>query len=231
MTKSFSRTSVDLFCECPRCFYLSQCKGIKRPPGYPFTLNGAVDKLAKAEFDALRKTQTPHPIMKPLGLVPLKHSDIDMWRNNRKGIQYMYNGFLFYGAIDDVWQQTTEPGLWHVVDYKATAKKDAVTTLDPKAAHHVSYQRQISFYTWLFAQNSHPVSKTAYFYYATGDNTLPSFGATLHFRTHLIAYECDFSWIEPTLDALIACYNGEEIPEPSEKCAHCKYVASNIQLK
>ena len=225
MSKSFSRTAVDLFCECPRCFYLNQRKGIKRPPGYPFTLNAAVDKLAKVEFDALRKLQSPHPIMKPLGLVPLKHKDIDVWRNNRKGIQFTYKGFLFYGAVDDVWQQTAASGLWHVVDYKATAKKDAVTQLDPKAEHHVSYQRQISFYTWLFAQNGHPVSETAYFYYATGDNSLPGFKNTLHFRTHLIEYTCEMSWIEPTLDALIECYNGENIPAASSSCNYCKFVA------
>jgi len=74
MPKSFSRTAVDLFCECPRCFYLLHQKGLKRPPGYPFTLNAAVDKLAKEEFDTYRKAQTNHPIMPNTNTSPILHA-------------------------------------------------------------------------------------------------------------------------------------------------------------
>ena len=41
-----SRSKIDLFMECPKCFYLDRRIGIQRPPGYPFSLNNAV-KLAK----------------------------------------------------------------------------------------------------------------------------------------------------------------------------------------
>jgi hypothetical protein len=46
-----SRSKIDLFLECPRCFYLDNKLGLKRPPGYPFALNSAVDLLLKKEFD------------------------------------------------------------------------------------------------------------------------------------------------------------------------------------
>ena len=38
-----SRTKIDLFRECPRCFYLDRRLGIRRPSGPPFLLNSAVD--------------------------------------------------------------------------------------------------------------------------------------------------------------------------------------------
>lgn len=226
MPKSFSRTAVDLYRECPRCFYLLHKKGVRRPAGYPFTLNSAVDKLAKAEFDGYRLRQVSHPIMEDLNMIPLQHVEIENWRNNKIGISCEYNCYRFFGAVDDIWKDSLGPELWHVVDYKATAKKDPVISLDASAAHHQSYQRQVSFYTWLFSQNNYPISETAYFYYVTGDNTLDRFDNSLRFRAHLIAYQCDLNWIEPTITALIDCFESEFTPQASENCSHCVYVNS-----
>ncbi len=53
-----SRSKIDLFLECPRCFYLDVVKKIKRPPGFPFNLNNAVDMLLKKEFDRDREVGT-----------------------------------------------------------------------------------------------------------------------------------------------------------------------------
>jgi len=49
-----SRSKVDLFLNCPCCFYLDVRLGVKRPPGFPFNLNSAVDALLKKEFDHYR---------------------------------------------------------------------------------------------------------------------------------------------------------------------------------
>jgi len=48
---ALSRSKVELFQDCPRCFYLDRRLGIARPPGFPFNLNSAVDALLKTEFD------------------------------------------------------------------------------------------------------------------------------------------------------------------------------------
>ena len=83
-----SRSKIDLFLNCPRCFYFDRRLGVAQPPGYPFSLNSAVDKLLKKEFDIHRADETPHPLMKTYGIdaVPLKdknikvaylHSDVD----------------------------------------------------------------------------------------------------------------------------------------------------------
>ena len=55
-----SRSKVELFLECARCFYLDRRLGITRPSGPPYTLNSAVDTLLKKEFDAYRAAGTPH---------------------------------------------------------------------------------------------------------------------------------------------------------------------------
>lgn len=52
-----SRSKIELFINCPRCFYLDRRLGVGQPPGYPFTLNSAIDKLLKKEFDIHRKNK------------------------------------------------------------------------------------------------------------------------------------------------------------------------------
>ena len=59
-----SRSKIDSFIKCPRCFYLDRRLGVGHPPGYPFSLNSAVDKLLKKEFDIRRAKGEAHPLMK-----------------------------------------------------------------------------------------------------------------------------------------------------------------------
>ncbi|MFA5767610.1 MAG: hypothetical protein WC919_06835 [Candidatus Paceibacterota bacterium] len=58
-----SRSKIDLFLDCPRCFYYDRRLGVGRPPGYPFSLNSAVDALLKQEFDVHRANGTKHPLI------------------------------------------------------------------------------------------------------------------------------------------------------------------------
>lgn len=59
-----SRSKIDLFINCPRCFYLDRKLGVAQPLGYPFSLNSAVDKLLKKEFDLHRAKGTTQSLMK-----------------------------------------------------------------------------------------------------------------------------------------------------------------------
>ena len=105
---ALSRSKVDLFIGCPRCFYLDRRLGISRPAGFPFNLNSAVDALLKKEFDGYRAEGEPHPFMTAAGLnaVPHPHAQLDTWRSNFKGIRFVHEatGFELFGAIDDLWR-------------------------------------------------------------------------------------------------------------------------------
>src|SRR4030065_1328068 len=106
-----SRSKLDLFINCPRCFYLDRKLGIGQPPGYPFTLNTAVDSLLKKEFDLYRAKGETHPIMKEQGIdaIPLKHENINDWRDSmRRGITYKVpnTNVEITGGIDDAWLAT-----------------------------------------------------------------------------------------------------------------------------
>lgn len=219
----FSRSKVDLFIECPKCFYLDRVKGISRPEGFPFSLNNAVDKLLKREFDEYRIQQQPHPLLqsKGLNIIPFQHPMIDEWRENFKGIKADFTGHVFSGAVDDIWCDAN--GDLIIVDYKATARELPVVALS-EGGFHDGYRRQIEFYQWLLIQNGFNVSKTGYFVYTTGDNTLNKFNDELKFRTHLIAYEGNHEWIEPTLHSLISCVSSGNIPLSKPGCSYCDFV-------
>ena len=102
-----SRSKIDLFRECARCFYVDRRLGVGRPPGFSFTLNSAVDALLKKEFDLHRAEGTKHPLMEQydINAVPIPHEDLDTWRHNFTGVQYLHEptNLLIFGAIDDLW--------------------------------------------------------------------------------------------------------------------------------
>ncbi len=217
-----SRSKIDLFLECPRCFYLDRKLGISRPPGFPFTLNSAVDKLLKKEFDIHRTNQSKHPIMEEYGIeaVPFQHEKMEEWRNNFKGIQYLHQptNLLITGAIDDVW--INPEGELIIVDYKATSKEKEVS-LD--ADWQISYKRQMEVYQWLFRKNGFQVSKTGYFVYCNGLTDKKAFDKKIEFKVKLIPYEGDDSWIEKTIFDIHQCLMSDEIPESSPDCDYCRY--------
>jgi CRISPR/Cas system-associated exonuclease Cas4 (RecB family) len=221
--QKISRSKIDLFLNCPRCFYLDVAKGIKRPPGFPFSLNNAVDALLKKEFDLHRAAGTPHPIQTKFGVdaIPSNHPMIDKWRQSMQhGVIYKdtEKDLHLYGGIDDLW--INSKGEYHVVDYKATAKEQPVTEL---AEWTIGYKRQMEIYQWLLRKNGLPVSNTAYFVYCTGDPTREAFDNTLHFTAHVIPYEGDDSWIENTVAELHSCLQSPTIPDKSESCDYCNF--------
>ena len=59
---TLSRWQLNLFTECPRCFWLQNRHGVKQPKGFPMALNIAMDQLLKAEFDEYRAVGKLHPI-------------------------------------------------------------------------------------------------------------------------------------------------------------------------
>ncbi len=226
---SVSRSGLDLFLECPRCFYLAKRLGVGRPPGFPFSLNNCVDTLLKKEFDLYRRQGSPHPLMLKHGIdaVPFAHPAVEVWRDAlRRGIQFLHEptNINLRGGIDDVWIKPS--GELILVDYKATSKRDPVS-LD--ADWQISYKRQMEVYQWLFRMNGFTVSPTGYFVYCNGNSGLEAFNSRIEFEISVLAYDGDTTWIEPALTALKACLVSDSLPRPSAACAYCRYCKA-VQL-
>jgi CRISPR/Cas system-associated exonuclease Cas4 (RecB family) len=224
-TKPFklSRSKIDRYIECPRCFYIDRRLGVDRPPGFPFNLNNAVDTLLKKEFDIHRTENTQHPLLERYSVDarPVAHEDLNTWRQNFVGIQHLHEStnLIITGAIDDLWQ---EPGgAFVVVDYKATSKNDTIDVLDQP--WHAGYKRQMEIYQWLLRRNGLEVSDTGYFVYANGATDRAAFDAQLEFELTLIPYTGHDDWIEGTLEEIYGCLNKNHVPAASHNCDYCRY--------
>jgi hypothetical protein len=221
-----SRSKIDLFLNCPRCFYYDRRLGIGRPPGFPFSLNSAVDALLKQEFDIYRAKGARHPLMEKYGIdaIPIGHKDLDDWRRNFSGVRYFHQptNLLIFGAIDDLWQNPA--GEYIVVDYKATAKRGRITKLDKD--WHLGYKRQMEIYQWLLRKKGYKVSDIGYFVYCNGKADKKAFDAKLEFELTLIPYQGDSSWVEKTIFDIHQCLNSDKIPEAGLDCDYCQYVES-----
>ncbi len=219
-----SRSKIDAFLSCPKCFYLDRVLGIGQPPGYPFSLNSAVDKLLKKEFDIHRAEHTAHPLMKAYGLdaVPFENKKMDEWRDSlKRGITYLdeKTNLFITGGVDDVWVKPS--GELIIVDYKATSK-EAEVTLD--AEWQDGYKRQMEVYQWLFRKNDFKVSDTGYFVYCNGKTDGKAFDGKLEFDIKLLPYIGNSDWIEGTIKDIYKCLNSKQIPESNPDCDYCQYV-------
>jgi len=218
-----SRSKIDLFMECPRCFYLDNKLGIKRPPGFPFNLNSAVDALLKKEFDIHRAKNKVHPLLKSYGvdLVPFQHEMMDEWRENFKGVRFEHEktGLMITGAIDDVW--VDKKGVLYVVDYKSTSKNEKIEALDQD--WQIGYKRQMEIYQWLLRQNGFKVSDTGYFVYCNGITDKEAFDAKLEFEVTLIAYDGNDNWVEKAIIDADKCLKRKKIPKAGKDCDYCDY--------
>ncbi len=219
-----SRSKIDFFIECPRCFYLDNKLGTKRP-GFPsFNLNIAVDELFKKEFDHYREKQEPHPIMKKykVDAVPFEHKDLDTWRDTFVGIMHTHSetGLIISGGVDDVWADKNEKLI--IVDYKSTSKAGTIAELSDSAWDQ-QYKRQLGVYKWLLEQNGFEVTDTGYLVYANASKEEPDFSDKLVFETTLVSVPLETDWIEPTLHDIKECLDSDIFPATGEKCEFCPY--------
>ena len=229
-----SRSKIELFMQCPRCFWLDVRKKITRPSSPPFNINKAIDELFKKEFDTYRAQKQPHPLMVEykVDAIPYDHDQLNTWRENFVGIISIHEptNLHVFGAIDDLWINPAGEAI--VVDYKATSK-DREVSID--SDWQISYKRQMEVYQWLLRQNGLAVQNTGYFVYANGRADLDAFNDKVEFRTKIIPYTGNDSWVEPTLARMKACMDNDDMPPIGDAamggpCDYCSYARSRTEL-
>ena len=234
MKKGLSRSALEQFIRCPRCFYQQRKLGLKQPSMVPLTLAVATDALLKNEFDAIRGQDVTHAVWQEHGLNvrAFDHPDIELWRNNFKGMRISHSsGVEVFGAVDDVWQNL-ETGELHIVDYKSTSKQGEPSI---EVGWGEGYKRQMEIYQWLFRQAGHKVSNTGYFLYVNGSKQGGFYREGTHgamnFATTLIAYDGDDSWVHAKVVEAMDCYNADDTPTKGDECDNCRYYEERTALE
>lgn len=226
-----SRSKIEMFQNCRRCFYLDRVKGTAPPPGYPFNLNSAVDALLKCEFDHFRSIQKPHPLMESANILatPFLHPQIDDWRDSlHKGITFHHEktNLIISGGIDDLWINDKKELI--IVDYKATSKADAVTI---DAPWQQGYRRQMDIYSWLFKMNGFAVHDKGYFVYCNGKRDVGHFNSRLEFSISILPYKIEDNWVDDILVEIKKTLDLSNPPASSDTCDICKYFDARKEIE
>ena len=224
---NLSPNSLNLYLECPACFYLDKKLGIRRPPPYPYALNSAVDALLKEEFDSYRQRREPHPLLLE------NHIDanlfgnqklLDQWRDNFQGLRY-YDADLkatLFGAVDDVLEFPAEggsasggKGLLAPLDYKSTGSKVANV--------YDRFQLQLDAYTFLLEKNKYRTNKKGYLAFYVVDKE-HGFIDRLPFRKKVVEIDTNPSDIYEIFKDAVVLLQQEAAPKHSEDCLFGQWI-------
>ena len=169
-----SASTLKLFQECPRCFWLHINKKIERPRG-PFpSLPSGIDRVLKGYFETYRRRGVLPPLVEGKLDGTLASTALTLGFNDARAHARLW------GKLDDCLM--LPGGRLSPLDHKtrASAPEDVSYT-------HKYYQFQMDVYTLLLERNGHPTSRTAdVVYYFPVDGPLHEgfpFGIAVHHIT------------------------------------------------
>ncbi len=147
-----SASTLKLYLECPRCFWLALKKGIERPRG-PFpSLPSGMDRVLKRYFDTYRQQGTLPPLMNGQLSGTLLNESLTI------GFTDQESGLRLWGKLDDC--LVLGDGRHAPLDHKTRASAPADVSYTEKY-----YQFQMNVYSLLLERNGYPISRTAYVVY------------------------------------------------------------------
>lgn len=211
-TYNLSPSSLNLFRECPRCFWLQVNRNIKRPRGpYPSIATG-IDGVLKRYFDGYRQKGELPPFLrdKIKGKLASK-SLLDALRFSDPE-----NNLIFYGYLDDcvILQDNTYAPLDHKT--RATAPNDV----------HPAYQFQMDCYTFLLEKNNCPTSHKAFLVYYT-PSSITAIQEGIKFDLKVMEVKTDLRNAETILYHALQSLKAS-LPKPEGDCEFCKWASGGL---
>ena len=207
-----SPNSLNLFLDCPHCFWLDKNLGVKRPPPYPYALNSAVDALLKEEFDVYRAKNLAHPLLVENQIKAKLFSNqnlLNQWRNNFAGIRYFDPELkaTLFGAVDDILE--FQDGKLAPLDYKSTGSSAAKV--------YDRFQLQLDTYTFLLEKNGYKTQRKGYLAFYIVDKSR-GFVDRLSFRKEIVEIDTNPSDIYGLFKEAIGCLIQKTPPQHSRDC-------------
>jgi len=214
-----SPSTLNLFSECPRCFWLHINERIYRPRGIFPSLPGGMDGVIKIYFDKYRKIDKLPPeiegevrgkLIKDLNL-------LNRWRNWRTGLEYKDEalGATLFGALDDCLQENDK---YMPLDYKTRG-------YPPREGDSEKYYgNQINSYALMLEANGYPVSDVGYLVYYFPKEVAEN-GKVL-FNIKVVELKVDPNKAKKVLTDAIKLLSGP-IPPHNSECEHCLWGRNN----
>ena len=155
-----SPSTLNVFLECQKCFWLDQVKGIHRPRGIFPSLPGGMDGLIKKYFDKYRALgKLPPELEGKLDGVELFQDGelLNKWRNWRSALAYedLETGAVLSGMLDDLGVKGRQ---FVPLDYKTRG-------YDVKEGGENFYKNQLNCYGLMLRENQMPPAGYAFLLY------------------------------------------------------------------
>ncbi len=216
MPYKLSPSAINLFLECPRCFWLDKHDKWKRPAGIFPSLPSGMDRILKEHFDKFRDAgKLPPEIcenshckhLKIFGETKEEKELITVWRNNFKGIRYTDSeGNVLFGAVDNILK---DKETLIVLDYKTRG-------FPVKEDTHTHYQNQMDTYNFLLRKNGYETEDYTFLLFYIPSKVLET--GEVVFDTTLVKIKTNPKSAEKVFKNALKCLEGNE---PEEKCEWC----------
>ncbi|MFC1657924.1 PD-(D/E)XK nuclease family protein [Candidatus Omnitrophota bacterium] len=212
-----SPSSLNLFLECPRCFWLYLKQKISRPRPPTSTLPTGMDNLIKRHFDRYRSLgMLPPELEGKIKAKPVQQALMDKWRNWRIGLSYQEEGVCLRGGLDEC---LLEGEIYIPVDYKTRG-----FPLKENSASY--YQNQLNLYSFLLEKNNFRVSPFAYLVFyilqSLSDN------GDAKFDIQLIKMNTDTQKAYQVFRQAGNLLRQAGVPEASMNCEFCAWARNNL---
>lgn len=214
---TLSPSSLNLFLECPRCFWLYLKQKTSRPRAPASTLPTGMDGLIKKHFDKYRSQgKLPPELEGKVNARPVKQELLDKWRNWRSGLSYEEDNTTLRGGLDECF---VEGDIYIPVDYKTRG----FPLKDNSAGY---YQNQLNLYALLLSKNNFKVSKLAYLVFYILESLSDKGGAK--FDIQLIKMDTDTQKAYEVFRQAGDLLKQKSIPQPNQKCEYCSWARNNL---
>jgi hypothetical protein len=209
-----SPSALNVFLECPRCFWLEYRANIHRPRG-PFpSLPGGMDIVIKKYFDSYRAVGKMPPEIEgkiPGSLFP-DSEVLNKWRSWRSGLSYHdpETDAVLVGALDDC---IVQDGYYIPADYKTRG-------FDVKEGGESFYQNQLNCYSFLLAVNDLKQPNFAYLIYFIPKDIKPV--GQVQFMIDVKKVATDTEQAKKTFQKAVCTLEGDA-PVAHSKCEFCAW--------
>ncbi len=212
-----SKSSLGIFKDCPKCFWLAKNKKVDRPRGIVASIIGGVDKAMKRSVEAAVARGAGHSYLVDVpGGQPyrdrLRLQKFMKWQT----FQAVVDGVKLWGELDDL-VEFPEAGTVAPWDFKSNGSErdwaeyvSQYYTLDGDLYHVILEQGQ-----------KLKCTGKAYFTFTWPSDSLDS---ALAFSHHTIEVDTDPSRAVALAKSAVKCLEGSE-PESSPSCEYCSYAS------
>ncbi len=210
-----SPSTLNLFLECPNCFWDKYRRGIERPEGYHSTLLNRMDKEIKEYFNKFRGSLPPELESKVVGELIDDLFLLRKWQNSRSPglIYYLEPQIRLAGALDDC-LVVGKTKYYIPIEFKTKGKDISEEPIPPY------YQNQIDCYTLLLEKCGYRTKKFGYLVYYILEKVEKN--GIVRFNVEVVKVEADLNRVLKIIKEAVECLRGSR-PKANLLCPYCRY--------